>query len=342
MDTLALPMGVVENELTITSEGVKLAGTLTYPMSGGDTSPIVLLLPDLGPFDRNGDRPGLQTGILREMARGLAQMGIASYRLDARGTGKSEGVYDDLSLENLLGDARIAVFLLRALPFADRAKIYAFGIGTGGTIASLLASQGTTAGFITFGAPAHAPDAMALDEFARRATAAGFPVENVERLVDEGRSFYQFLAETHGTWSEIPYEEAHAALPWMDEEEFVRRREAIPVGLVRDLLAVDPLEVVGRVKTRTLILQGDKDFQVPVDQAGLLARAASDAGNPNVELVILVDVNHVARLHGESAASTDRHLGRHIDGQVIGAIGDWLSSDLEVQPGGTGTPSSST
>ena len=283
MDTLALPMGVMENDLPITSQGVRLEGTLTYPMSGGETLPIVLLLPDIGPFDRDGNRPGLQTGILRELARGLAQMGMASYRFDARGTGKSEGVYADLSLDGLLDDARVAVFVLRALPFADRAKIYAFGVGAGGTIASLLASQGTTAGLITLGAPAYTPDRVALDEIARRAEADGLPAEDAERVLEEERAFYRFLATTSGTCDDVAYEGVRTALPWMDEEEFARRRDAVPVGLVRDLLAVDPLEVIARVKTRTLILHGDKDFQVPVEQAGLLARAASDSGNPDAQ-----------------------------------------------------------
>ncbi|MDD5646803.1 MAG: alpha/beta hydrolase [Candidatus Bipolaricaulis sp.] len=342
IDALALPMGIVENELPITSQGARLEGTLTYPVSGRATLPIVLLLPDLGPFDRDGNRPGLQTGILKEMARGLAQMGIASYRFDTRGTGKSEGVYGDLSLDGLLDDVRVALFVLRALPFADRAKIYAFGAGTGGTLASLLAAQGTTAGLITLGAPAYAPDRVALDEMARRAEADGLPAEDVERLLAEEQAFYRFLATTHGTWNEIAYEEVRTALPWMDEEEFARRREAVPVSLVRDLLAVDPLEVIARVKTRMLILQGDKDFQVPVEQAGFLARAASDSGNPDVELTILLSVNHLARLHSQPAASPNRHLDRHLDGQALGTIGDWLSRDLEVPAGGTGSPASST
>ena len=102
------------------------------------------------------------------------------------------------------------------------------------------------------------------------------------------------------------------------------------------------MAVAGRVKTRTLILQGDKDFQVPSDQAGVLARAVTDGGNNNVELAILPDVNHVGRLHGEPANFEDRHLARYVDAQVIGAIANWLSSDIEVQPGGVGTPSSST
>ena len=342
MDTLALPMGIVENEVTITSEGVKLAGTLTYPLSNASILPIVLLLPDLGPFDRNGDRPGLQTGILREVARGLAQMGIASYRLDARGTGKSGGDYSDASLDSLVADAQVAVFVLRALPFADRAKIYAFGFGTGGTIASLLASQGTTAGLITFGAPADTPDAIAVDELARRAAIAGLPTEEIERLVDEEEGFYRYVVDREGTWDDVTYEHVLAALPWMSEEELRRRRDSTPLKLMRDLLAIDPVEVMGRVKGRTLILQGDKDFQVPVDHAGMLARAASEGGNGNVRLEILPSINHVARLHSGSADSVNRHLDRHIDLRVLGAIEDWLSSDFELPPGGTGTPSSQT
>lgn len=340
MEALALPMGVIENMLPITSDGVKLDGTLTYPAAGGKTLPIVLLLPDLGPFDRDGNRLGLQTGLLKEIARGLAQAGIASYRLDARGIGKSEGIYEDLSLSDVLADARIAVFVLRALPFADRAKIYAFGVGVGGTVASLLASQGTVAGLITFGAPAYAPDTMALDEFARRAAADGVSAGEIERLLANERDFYGFLKQRQGTWDDVSYEAVRTALPWMSEEEFARRRESMAPILVRDLLAVDPVAVAGQVKTRVLILQGDKDFQVPVEQAGRLARAASDNGNGNVELGILLDVNHVGRPHSEPAASEDRHLERHIDVQVLGSIVEWLSGDVEVQPGGTGSPAS--
>ncbi|MEN6368318.1 MAG: alpha/beta hydrolase, partial [Thermotogota bacterium] len=339
IEALALPMGIFEADLPITSEGVKLDGTLTYPATGGATLPVVLLLPDLGPFDRNGDRPGLQTGVLKEIAHGLAQVGIASYRLDARGTGKSEGDYGDVQLGTLLSDAQVAIFVLRALPFADRAKIYALGVGVGGTIASLLASQGTTAGVITFGAPAYAPDVMAFDEFARRARADGVTAEEIERRLSEEKGFYKFLAGTSGTWDDVSYEEARAALPWMSEEEFARRRELAP-ALVRDLLAVDPVAVLGQVKTRALIVQGDKDFQVPFGQAGLLARAASDSGNSDVTLAILPDVNHLARQHGESADSEDQHLSRHVDGQVIGAIANWLGGGLDLQPGGSGTPAS--
>ncbi len=341
MEALALPMGVMENELPITNGDVKLGGTLTYPAAGGAALPIVLLLPDLGPFDRDGNRPGLQTGLLKEIARGLAQAGIASYRLDARGTGKSEGTYEDLSLSDVLADARVAVFVLRALPFADRAKIYAFGAGVGGTVASLLASQGTVAGLITFGAPAYAPDTMVLDEFARRAAADGVPAGEIERLLANERSFHQFLAQMQGTWDGVSYEAVRTALPWMSEEEFARRRVSMAPALVRDLLAVDPVAVAGQVEARMLILQGDKDFQVPFEQAGRLARAASDGGNGNVQFAILPNVNHVGRMHGESVDSEDRHLNRHIDGQLIGAIVDWLSGDIEVQPGGVGTPASS-
>ncbi|MCX6093759.1 MAG: alpha/beta hydrolase [Candidatus Bipolaricaulota bacterium] len=339
-EALALPMGVIENELPITSNGVKLDGTLTYPAAGGETLPIVLLLPDLGPYDRNGDRLGLQTGFLKEIARGLAQAGIASYRLDARGTGKSEGTYDDLSLNDLLTDARVAAFVLRGVPHAAQSKIYAFGVGVGGTVASLLASQGTVAGLITFGAPAYAPDTMALDEFARRAAADGISAEETERLVAHERDFYQFLAQMQGTWDDVSYEDVRARLPWMSEEEFARRRESMAPVLVRDLLAVDPTSVVGQVKTRMLILQGDKDFQVSVEQAGRLARAAGDGGNGNVELAILLDVNHVGRLQSGLASSEDRHLRHHIDLQVVGSIADWLSGDIEIQPGGTGSPAS--
>ncbi|MEI6170857.1 MAG: hypothetical protein WCQ45_00055, partial [bacterium] len=110
---MAAPVGIAEIETKIVNQGVTLNGTFTAPSSAAEKMPAVLLLPDFGPFDRNGNAVGLETRILRDLARRLGQQGIASFRYDPRGTGASGGDYASLTFAELESDALVALITLR-------------------------------------------------------------------------------------------------------------------------------------------------------------------------------------------------------------------------------------
>jgi fermentation-respiration switch protein FrsA (DUF1100 family) len=58
-----------------------------------------------------------------------------------------------------------------------------------------------------------------------------------------------------------------------------------------DLLAQDPAKLAASLKVPLLIVQGDKDIQVGVADAKLLA-----AAQPSAELAVLSGVNHVLKV----------------------------------------------
>src|SRR5579871_6261139 len=64
------------------AEGFKLHGTIV--LAGDKRSPAVLLLPGSGPTDRDGNSPalGVKTDLLKQLADGLAKVGISSLRFD--------------------------------------------------------------------------------------------------------------------------------------------------------------------------------------------------------------------------------------------------------------------
>ncbi|MCX5738988.1 MAG: hypothetical protein NTZ61_10935, partial [Proteobacteria bacterium] len=121
---MAEPMGIREIETTFGNPGATLKVTFTAPSSAAGKMPAVLLLPDLGPFDRNGDAVGLDTRILRDLARRLGQQGIASFRFDPRGTGACGGVYARLTLAELEVDALVALITLCHDPMIDKTKVF--------------------------------------------------------------------------------------------------------------------------------------------------------------------------------------------------------------------------
>jgi len=68
-------------------------------------------------------------------------------------------------------------------------------------------------------------------------------------------------------------------------------------GFLIDLLAQRPAALAAGLKVPVLVVQGDRDIQVGVDDARTLAAAA-----PGAKLVVVPGVNHV----GKSVASDDR------------------------------------
>ena len=59
-------------------------------------------------------------------------------------------------------------------------------------------------------------------------------------------------------------------------------------GFLIDLFSYDPRELIRKVQVPVLILQGERDLQVSVDDARHLK-----AARPDAELVLLPDTNHV-------------------------------------------------
>ena len=139
-----------------------LAGTLLVP-DGSERRPWVLLLPSWLARDRDGDwdraahptwfepapageRP---TGLLARMATALAEQGVASFRYDKRGCGRSEGSWPASSLFTLIDDARDAIGAMRSLPELDLRRTGIVGHGEGAAVGLSVAIGDPAIGALT-------------------------------------------------------------------------------------------------------------------------------------------------------------------------------------------------
>ena len=92
-----------------------------------------------------------------------------------------------------------------------------------------------------------------------------------------------------------------------------------------ELLSKDPLLLITTLKCPVLIIQGDKDIQVSVDDANLLFSAARK-NNINSELLILHNYDHLFKRIGKQngiSAYFDRR--RRIATTLIKYIQDWIN-----------------
>ena len=148
----------MEREECLESNSVRLSGTLTLPDEVGASFPACLFIGGGLPQTRAGDLdlahterfpiPLPQRGLFRDEADLLRQIGIASFRYDKRGCGKSTGDFNCTGLFDLLTDARHALHWMRCLPELDPQRIGLIGQSEGAIIALGLAAADSAIPFI--------------------------------------------------------------------------------------------------------------------------------------------------------------------------------------------------
>ena len=254
-----------------------LAGTLVDP---DPKAPAVLIIPGSGPTDRDGNNPlGVKGSSYRLLADALAARGIATLRIDKRGMFGSRGAIADpnaVTIADYAADAHAWIEMLRKR--TGRKCVWLLGHSEGGMIVLAAAQKPDgICGVILVSSP-------------------GRPLGDVMRM--------QFKANP----ANAPI--LDAALGMLDSLEAGRRVDpaTLPAPLPRlfpaavqgyliDLLAQRPAQLVAAIKLPVLIVQGDRDLQVSLDDANALAQA-----NPRAKLAVLASVNHVLK----SVASDDR------------------------------------
>lgn len=324
------PTGMREIEVQFESAGLKLAGTLALPQGHQKPVPAVLFIAGSGPVDRNENAPGFKTDIFKQIAWRLAEQGIASLRYDKRGVGKSEGIFKNASMNDLVADARAALGFLKHRPEIDPDLVYVLGHSEGGILGPILATEEPLAGLIILAGPARPLDQVILWQLEGRLRSLGAKGAALQKKLDEQRQFFKFVKQSHGEWGDYTFKEAKRFMPWLKDEAQWQSLQSFALSWFRQHFKHDPLATIRKVHVPVLIIQGEKDIQVPPQDAKVLAKALKGAGNANVTVRLLPDLNHLMRHQPEDAYSGLSHLDKPVDGRVLQAIGEWLKEQLLV------------
>ena len=127
-----------ENVLFYGQDSLHYAGTLTLPDNPGRHTAVVIASGTY-PQDRDGTMAGHK--IFKETAEYLSRRGIAVLRVDDRGVGGSDGIYEDATTADFAGDVIAAVEYLRTRKEIDRRRIGVLGHSEGGATCSIAASE---------------------------------------------------------------------------------------------------------------------------------------------------------------------------------------------------------
>jgi hypothetical protein len=297
---------IVRRTISFKSGDETLVGDIIQPAKPGP-HPAILNVAGTGSQNRYGDivlpdGKVLPHGRYPWISNRLAQAGIASLYWDKRGVGQSSGGDREpgdppgerdsyTSVMTDVQDAESALHFLKEQPQVDAQRIAVMGRSAGVYFTCLLAGRtNLPAAYILTGG-VH----MGIDEFMELifeqvlAYAARGSVEE-EWVKAHLNDFYGFARH----WREV------LAAAHRGDDVYERREGDVVVRQYLTRLKQEleyPLyEQFRHLNKPVLVCHGDKDVNVPVQEAYKIAQELQDAGNPDVTLVIVPGADHSMRV----------------------------------------------
>lgn len=256
----------------------QLYGTLTIP-DLSKKCPVALIIAGSGPTDRNGNNPMMKNNSLKMLAEVLAKNGIASLRYDKRGIAESKAAAPSeagLVFENYTEDAKSWINLLKQ----DKRFSKVIVIGH---------SEGSLIGMIA-GAKA--------DKFISIA-GAGDAADKILKTQISSKGMKQIEDMTFPIIDSLKNGKTVKNVDPMLNSLF---RPAIQPYLI-SWFKYNPQTEIKKLSIPVLILQGNKDLQVTVEDAENLSKA-----NPNSELLIIDKMNHILKvIEGDQQANFESY-----------------------------------
>ncbi|MDS1136614.1 alpha/beta hydrolase [Nitratireductor indicus] len=225
-----------------------------------DARHVLVIVPGSGPTDRNGNSslPGLASNAYRFLAEDLAARGVASLRIDKRGFFGSAGALADAN------DVTIEAYAEDARRWVDRAAglapcVWIAGHSEGGLVALVAAQKPpeSLCGLILISTSGRPTGQLLIEQL--QANPANAPLmPEIKSVVDD----------------------LEAGRPRDPESLSPVLQSFFSRGLQRymiDLFSYDPAIIADAWKGSVLIVQGDADMQVKLQDAELLAKSMPQA-----------------------------------------------------------------
>jgi pimeloyl-ACP methyl ester carboxylesterase len=271
--TLAFSQEAIEFSKVDIEINSLLNGTLYSPSKQTKKTNLVILIAGSGPTDRDGNQKGLTNNSLKLLAEALANNGIAVYSYDKRIFAQmASGKLDEasLSFDNFIDDAKAVIHY-----FKNQKKYHSITIAghSEGALIGMVAANGNADAYISIAGAGRPIDEVLLEQIGKQAPFLKEEVQKNLETLKSGTTFElknQMLASLFRA-SVQPY-----MISW---------------------IKYNPQTEIKKLQIPTLLINGDKDIQVSVQDAQLLQQAKPDA-----QLKIIPNMNHIFKqIKGDDA-----------------------------------------
>lgn len=334
---------VTDHDVTFynSQEGIALSGTLSIPESHKNPA-VVILVAGTGPFDRdctqmNGHK------LFLTIAHYFTKRGIAVFRYDKRGVGKSGGVFQTAFTFDFAQDVMAAVhFLKQSRSDIDTQNIGLVGHSEGGFISFIVASKSHDVAFmismagmvitktddvllqaeLIFQASGATDEFIAFDKSIRKQILEAVTTLSVndaqKRLLPLVKTHIDSMTDEHRAF-------AMTVLPFALTEQNYEQWITIFNLPWRVVLLSNPLEFISKVTIPVLAINGELDFIICSKLAlPIITQGLKNAGNQDITILSLPNQNHCFQLCDTGALSEYVSIKGTIHESTLKLMTDWI------------------
>lgn len=321
--------GYIEQEVKYknSNDNVWLSGTLTLPR---DTNkhPAVMLVAGSGPNHRDSYHAGHRT--FKVLADHLAKLGYIVLRSDKRGVYKSSGSYQDATLNDLILDAKAAIQYLKSHERVDPNNIILIGHSEGSLVSIMATAHEKVQGLVSLAGPGMSVLDILLLQDQTEPAAKGATKAETDMLLKFSQRFYSMVLNTHSSevrkqkvadlYDNLEGDEAKVVDKWVNKNNGTLSLTSAESDSFYDFLQQDPLPYWNKFKGKALILNGDKDSQVPAKENVQGILNAITAKGISVESEVFEGLNHLFQPAKTGSVNEYKEIDQTIDPQVLTKI----------------------
>jgi pimeloyl-ACP methyl ester carboxylesterase len=270
---------------------ITLAGTLTLPSQQG-VFPVAILITGSGRQNRDEEIFGRKPFLI--IADYLTKNGIAVLRYDDRGVAKSTGDFKTATSADFATDAESAIAYLKTRPEINKQKIGLIGHSEGGMIAPMVAAKSKDVSFIVMlaGLGIQGGELLLLQkELIDRTAGTPEPVIQKSKKVNARlvslvmKSTSTELLKEALTKEAIAAYRADSATEFLFDQKYTDVANTLTSPWVQYLIRYNPKSDLQKVKCPVLVMNGEKDLQVPPAQNLSAIESALKKGNNKSYLI---------------------------------------------------------
>jgi len=276
-----------------------------------------------GPHDRDESIMGHKPFLV--LADYLTRKGIVVLRADKRGVGKSGGDYSQAVMTDFASDADSGVAYLKTRAEVEPHKIGLIGHSEGAVEAPMSAARNPNVAFVVMMAgPGVSGDQLLPEQMRRIEEASGKSKDEIEKDVAL-QSEILAMVERDKDDAALDKDLREKLAGKVPEAQMGMQVKAVSSPWFRCLLQYDPAPVLSKLTCPVLVLNGEKDVQVPPQQnLPPIRKALESGGNKNFEIEELPGLNHLFQTAKTGGIAEYSEIEETMSPIVLEKVASWI------------------
>jgi len=235
-------------------------GTIVKPANESKSN-LIILIGGSGPTDRNGNQSFARCDVLKKLAHYFSDYGISSFRYDKRIVTqiRNGNIDKNIMFDDFVNDAKSVINF-----FKKKYKNIVLVGHSQGSLVGLLSINSDVSGFISLAGVGQPIDKVLEYQISKSAPSLLKETKETLKIMKNGNTTENYPISLSSIFN-------------IDIQPFMI-----------NWMKYNPSDIISKISIPSLIINGDKDLQVNIEEAELLYRSAK-----NSELLIVKNMNHV-------------------------------------------------